>query len=246
MSERSRAPIRITATRVGRTDLGDGTVVIDDDAIVITVRATVNERPIRLPLVLIDAARVEGEELSLLLRDGTRMSLVSPSAGNLCDDLLVRCRALPEVTRALRAFGSRRGNRGTRAATSGDQQRFFAPLLEARRKGGAAGGPVAVMAAFDAATLEQAIEEALASFVAERYAENGPARRALQAELTDVAEPLLVSLHALGEASVRASAAIDDLRLWRAWANQIRATFEVADRVWLALDVALDASPWGA
>ena len=36
----------------------------------------------------------------------------------------------------------------------------------------------------------------------------------------------------------------DDLRLWRAWAGQLSATFEIADRVWLSLDVALDSSPW--
>jgi hypothetical protein len=32
----------------------------------------------------------------------------------------------------------------------------------------------------------------------------------------------------------------DDLRLWRAWSAQLSATFETADRVWLALDAALD------
>jgi hypothetical protein len=35
---------------------------------------------------------------------------------------------------------------------------------------------------------------------------------------------------------------VDDLKLWRLWAAQVRMTFEVADRVWMLLDAALDAA----
>jgi len=33
------------------------------------------------------------------------------------------------------------------------------------------------------------------------------------------------------------------LRLWRAWSLQLRATFETADRVWIALDAVLAGVP---
>jgi len=48
----------------------------------------------------------------------------------------------------------------------------------------------------------------------------------------------------LRNAAREALASADDLRLWRAWARQLAATFDTADRVWLALDMALDARPW--
>jgi hypothetical protein len=36
----------------------------------------------------------------------------------------------------------------------------------------------------------------------------------------------------------------EDLRRWRRWAAGLRSTFETADRVWLSLDAALDATPF--
>lgn len=242
MSERPRAPIRLTATRVGRTDLGDGSAVLEDDAITVHVRASA-ERPMRLPHATIDRAVVAGDELQLLLSDGTRITLVSPAAANLHEDLLIRCHAMPEVTRALRAFGSRRGQHSVRSTAASEQQRFFAPLLEARRRAGAAGGPLSIIAAFDAETIAADVSAALTAFTTERHPEPGAARRALEAELVDAAEPLMLALADLGEAATRAGAEIDDLRLWRAWSAQVRATFETADRVWLAIDTVLEGAP---
>ena len=60
----------------------------------------------------------------------------------------------------------------------------------------------------------------------------------------DLSEPLRLALDALRGAASEATSAADDLRLWRIWAMQLRDTFEAADRVWLTLDVALDATPW--
>ena len=48
-------------------------------------------------------------------------------------ELLAACRALPEVTRALRALGSRRGAGGTRRNPGDREGRFFAPFISARR-----------------------------------------------------------------------------------------------------------------
>lgn len=249
MTDRSRTgstgAVSVTATRIGRTDLGQGSAMVDDDALTVVVRGATHERPIRIPLSYVDGAALSQgvDELTLSLRDGTRITLVSPSSTELRNELFAHCRALPELTRALRTFGSRRGNRTSRDSAASDQQRFFAPLLQARRAAGAALTPGETIGAFDAAALSRACEGVLQAFVTERYAAKGPARRALEAELGDLAEPLLGALQALGESAVGASAAVDDLRLWRAWAGQLRSTFEVADRVWMTLDVALDSAP---
>lgn len=238
----ARAPIAITSTCIGRTDLGESTALVDDDSMTVTVHAAAAERPIRVGVAAIDAVALEGPRLALTLHDGTRLTLMSHSAARLRDELLIRCHTLPEMTRTLRAFGSRRAQRGVRADAASDQQRFFAPLLEARRQAGAAGAPGPVIAAFDAAAMSDAISATLASFAADRHPKPGPERRALEAELADDAEPLLVAIHALGDAAARAAAALDDLRSWRVWSAQLCAMFEVADRVWITLDASLDAS----
>lgn len=244
MIDRSRGAVTVSATRIGRTDLGHGSAIVDEDALTIVIRGTGGDRPIRVPLAMLDGAVLSkaADELSVALRDGTRITLASTGSAQLREDLVARCRALPELTRALRTLGSRRGQ-SSRATSPVEQQRFFAPLLQARRAAAAATSPSSVIAAFDAASLATAFDQTLRAFAKERFAEVGPSRRALDAELNDLAEPLVHAFTALGEAATAAGATVDDLRLWRHWAGQLRTTFEIADRVWLLLDVALDAGP---
>jgi len=213
----------------------DRTVVVRDDS---------GERPIRIQFSGIDALSVHDTELTVALRDRTKLAFATPAAADLREAILAHCRALPELTHALRAFGSRRGQRRTRDNGPKDQQRFFAPLLDARRQAVRAAAPSAALAAFDSASLAAAVEQAVQAFAVERYGQNAPARRALEAELTDLSEPLRVALDVLRVAAETAAGDVDDLRLWRAWSVQLRATFEVADRVWLSLDAALDTAPW--
>lgn len=243
MIDHARGPVSLTATHVGRTDLGAATAAIDDEALTIIPSRSAEETPVRVRLTNIDGVSSSEGELTIELHDGTQLTLVCEASLDLHDDLLVRCRALPELTRTLRGFGSRRGSRGLRRSAHGDQQRFFAPLLDARRRAWGTREPAATIAAFDAGSLAAAFEAILDSFARERHGVNGPARRALTAELTDLSEPLREALDALGGAAGEASAATENLRLWRLWALQLRATFETADRVWLALDAALDAGP---
>jgi hypothetical protein len=239
MIDGARGPVTITATRVGRAELGASTAAVDDEVLTIA-KTSVEGAPLRVRLVNIERVSSSEGQLAIALRDGTRLTLICDSHAELHDDLLTRCRALPELTRTLRGFGSRRGSRGVRESAHGDQQRFFAPLRNARRKAWGTREPTATIAAFDAAVLTVAFETILQAFANERHGENGPARRALTAELVDLSEPLRDALDALGAAAAEATAATEDLRLWRVWAAQLRATFETADRVWLTLDAALD------
>jgi len=219
------------------------TSALDDDTITVAVRSTADEQSVRIGVDSVDSVGVAGNELYLALRDGTRVVIESPGAVQFAKDVLARCRAIPELTRALRTFGSRRGSRSRRESAPAEQRRFFAPLLEARKLAGASDAPISTIAAFDGGALSQAFSTALHEFAAERYAQAGPARRALEAELDEIAEPLMTAITTLVEAGNDARSAVDDLVLWRAWASQLRSTFEIADRVWMTLDVALDASP---
>jgi hypothetical protein len=236
----------VVVARLGRKELGETTVTIDEDSLNVAGRDASGERAasVRVPLASVDGVVLSEGEIVVRLRDGRSITFVAQVAPELREHILGRCRVLPELTHALRAFGSRRGHRSTRSTAASDQTRFFAPLLDARREAVRAGTASAAMAAFDADALAAAFESELRSFAAERYADHPPARRALEAELTDLAEPLRTALDALRDAATNAAAEVDDLRLWRAWAGQLGATFETADRVWLSLDVALDSSPW--
>lgn len=244
MIDRAVRPKFVAVTRLGRTDVGEATVTIGDDALHVDLRDANADRTIRVPLAWIDAVVLDADQISVPLRDGRSLTFTAPTVSELRDEILARCRALPELTHALRAFGSRRGHRSTRSTAASDQRRFFAPLLDARRQAVSAGTAIKAMAAFDAEGLAKAFDAELRGFAAERYAEHAPARRALEAELIDLSEPLQAALESLRQAARDATASTDDLRLWREWARQLGATFETADRVWLSLDMALDSKPW--
>jgi len=242
MVERTHGPIPITSLRVGRTDVGAATASIEDDALTIFVRIEGEEKALRLRFSGIDVVRVNGDDVDIVVRDGRHVLFTAPSA--LRDELFARVRALPELTRTLRAFGSSRARRvgpGGRTTDATEQRRFFAPFLDARRAAGSATGDAAITA-FSGSALADALAETLKQFAADREAEAGPARRALEAELVDASEPLFDALAALGESAEAAIAAAEDLRLWRVWSAQLRVTFETADRVWMSLDEALDAA----
>ena len=245
MTDRLLGPRFIVATRVGRTNLGDATVLLDETVISVKVHEAETDQPMRVPLTTIDLVEFREREVELTLRDGSIITFVTTTASaDLHGEILGRCQALPELTHALRAFGSRRGHRSIRATAAADQRRFFAPLLEARRQAVAAASSPAALAAFDADVLIGAVTTELRKFAEERYGENAPARRALEAELLDLSEPLQEQLALLRDLARDANASSGDLRPWRAWTRQLGATFECADRVWLSLDAALDANPW--
>jgi hypothetical protein len=240
MGDRTHGPVPISSLRVGRTDVGAATAMIDDDALTLVVRAEREERSLRVRFATVDSVHVAGDEIDLVIRDGTHVMLAAPPA--LRNELLGRCRSIPELTRTLRAFGSSRARRvGGRKTDATEQQRFFAPLLDARRAAGGADGNTAIRA-FSGVLLADALTKTLKQFAADREPETGPARRALEAELVDASEPLFDALTVLRQSADAAIASTEDLRVWRVWSAQLRTTFETADRVWMALDAALDAA----
>lgn len=241
MIERTPSPHRMTAARIGRTDLGAATVVFEDDALVVILGAA-DDHPVRIPFASIDALHDDAAVLELRLLDGTQIRLAAESAATFRHEIVLRCCTIPELTRTLRAFGSRRGSRGVRVSAAAEQQRFFAPLLGARRTADSAKTPLSALDAFDATRLAADVDATLAAFAAARFGSNAPARRALHAELFDAGEPLRLALIELARLADHARAASGDLRAWRAWSDQLRAVFETADRTWLALDAALEAS----
>jgi len=150
---------------------------------------------------------------------------------------------IPELTHALRAFGSARRGGGAL------QSQFFRPLVEARRKAEDARSADACLRAFDPAELGRSLDRTLERIVAEWPDARLAARRAVRAEMTERVAPYTMALHALAERAAAVLAAAEASRLpeWRAWTVQLAATFEAADRSWIALTsllaVAADRNP---
>jgi hypothetical protein len=145
---------------------------------------------------------------------------------------------LPELTLALRTLGSRRARRG-----EGDEhERFFAPLLEARRAAARAGDLESAVMSFDAARLTASLDKTIRAIAAERAAsKRAPARRALEARMQERVEPLRHALSELGGLADALLRADGERRAdaWRRWADQLRIVFACADHCWPELDATL-------
>lgn len=221
---------------------------VDDGSV-----SAVRRRHARLhwPVTLLDGVRHRGDELTLFLRDGDVIELTGPARlAAVAEAIEADARALGEMTRGLRSLGARR--RGT--SVGGEQSRFFAPLLKARRvveksRSGRGSDP---LAAFDGEALGTALASAIAELARERYPASAPDRRALEAELEECAEPLLLGMTSIIGAANGVRRAPDDSRLvhWRSWSREVRALFERADRCWCAMAPVLEQAaplperPW--
>src|SRR6185312_4733062 len=103
---------------------------------------------VRLPLDRLEGARYAVGTLELFLARGDVIALGgAPALAALASDLDRRAMAVPEVTRSLRGLGS------TRASPGAEHDRYFGPLLAARRDAESASSPDRARASFDAVPL---------------------------------------------------------------------------------------------
>jgi hypothetical protein len=153
---------------------------------------------------------------------------------------------LPELTLALRSLGSSRSRRGMgeRGGVGAglDHERFFAPLLEARRAAARSVDLESAVSSFDSARLRASLEKTIRAIAADHaQSRRLPARRALEARLQERVEPLRRALLELDERAdeLLQSADEDRAEAWRRWADQLRTVFACADRCWPSLEAAL-------
>ena len=238
-------PIRLQVVgRVRAHDLGGvASIAVDADGVLVApLDAELQaSNVIRIPFDVVDGATSDdaaGGTLHLHLSAEERLvARGDPRVHELARDVLGRGRVMPELTRAVRALGARRGGAG--------QEEFFKPLLEAKRF--AARDWRSALDAFDAGALGVALEHVLARIAAERESDHVPgraaARRALEACLCDAAEPLLLALApiALAAPAARNAPPAEALRAWRAWVRAVATMFERADGAWAEVQRVLDA-----
>jgi hypothetical protein len=226
--------VRLTVSGLlrGHDLAGDAMVALDEDVL----RIDSAGGALRLPLAWLDGARYAVGTLELFMTRGDVVVMSgSPALGTLATQLERRVMMIPELTRSLRGLGS------GRAAPGPEHDRFFGALLAARREAEAAPSPDRARAAFDAAALRDALIQRLHDMAGDHHPDEPPERRALDAELLELAEPLLAQLGLL-ERKQEALASSDDaerLARWREWAAALHVTFERADAVWLEMVPAL-------
>jgi hypothetical protein len=216
---------------------GAGTVVVADEAI--EVRSEAGDAII--DFAILEGAAYRDSRLTLFLRDGETIRAEGTARlAAVAREIAAGVCTLPELTRPLRALGSRRGRLGA------DHDRFFAPLLAARRRGERAGDRVARLKAFDGTAMTAAIQGVLTDFAKARFPRRAPDRRALEAELVELAGPLFTSLDALSVYANRANEEGSDETTfvrWRSWCGAVREVFDRADRCWLAIGPVIGDTP---
>ena len=135
---------------------------------------------------------------------------------------------VPELTRGLRSFAAPK-------ALGGLHDRYFAPLLDARRAAKRATRWASRVSAFDAERLEATMRATVRNFAVERFPKSAPDKRALAAQIEDACEHLFATLAALGAEQSAVQAAADDQQrevAWRAWTTALQGVFSAADRGW--------------
>ncbi len=237
------APLTVTATGLvrGQELAGSATVALRGELLELVTRAARHA----LPVAALDGASVlESGALELSLDGGDVMVLFAGINGAaalaaLGEALLRRACAMPEFTRALRGLGSHCARPGS------EHDRFFRPLLEARRGAERSPRHEGARLAFDAASLRAAFTRRLREMAYARHPIEPPERRALEAEATDVAAPLYAAMAELDVAqrAVDGAADIDRFARWRAWTAALQAVFNRADDAWLDLQPVFAAAP---
>ena len=131
------------------------------------------------------------------------------------------------------------------ALGSGDHDRVFAPLLSARKAAARVESVEGQLAAFDAARLRRALEEAIGALSAARAPRDGAVRRALSARLAELAEPALLATRRMEHAAAAVRGAPEATRAdaWRTWVVTVQALFDGADRFWCSVQGAVGPSP---
>ncbi|HEY9449425.1 MAG TPA: hypothetical protein VIQ74_00655 [Gemmatimonadaceae bacterium] len=230
------APVRVRLGGLldGREVEGDALVTLEPGAMVLaTERSTVV-----LAFSSLAGRSVSRGVLELYLEGGSVIRLAAAGAEELAREVERGALALPEFTRSLRTFGSRRATAGGRAT---DHDRFFASLLSARGEAERAPTLEARCSALDASGLRAATERLLGELAVERFPNDAPERRALEAELLEYAAGLFARFDELAGAQRELVSCDDSERFarWRRWARALHGVFESADECWPTLGAVL-------
>ena len=193
------------------------------------VLAWENAAPWELDLDGIDGVMPRAGQLTLYLSRSDVLELTENEAlRTFAARVLDRACAVPELTRGLRALGSLRGTPGPA------HDRWFAPLLAARRAVAGISDAERQVALVDAAVIAQQLRRVMSDIAKELAPTHAAMQRALDAALQEETEPVFEALERLALTAdvLRVSALDTRLHDWRRWMNALREVFVAADLSW--------------
>jgi hypothetical protein len=207
----------------------DAAVQLDQGALRIAFD-TADPQVIDLTVDELTGAVMKDGVLSLHLNDGEQVLLSeSPHLDGLRHRLEAAVCVFPAQTLSLRSFGSER------SAPGSDHDQWFEALLTARRVAEESRTVETQRRAFDAPRLLRHAQVIREGWAAARF-EVAADRRALEAELEDIAAPYSQALKRLEHAALRLRQAPEAAQFatWRRWTVTVQHAFRSADDVWQA------------
>ena len=231
-------PVMLTGSIAGVDIGGPASISILEDGV--EIDSVIGE--VTISSVALEGVAYRDARLTLFMRQGDVVQADgTPRLAALAREISTQVCTLPELTRPLRSLGSRRGRLGV------EHDRFFAPLLAARKRGERATDVRGRLKAFDAAGIERALDESITAFAKDRFPRSAPDRRALEAELQEIALPLRTALEALDVYGARATdmPGADETAFvrWRSWCGAVQDVFDRADRCWIEFGAVLGEAP---
>ncbi|MEO7965311.1 MAG: hypothetical protein ABIT38_15495 [Gemmatimonadaceae bacterium] len=209
------------------------TLFVEDEELVIRLS---DGEELVIPHVQLTGAEWRGEMLTLHVGEESLQLTGGLQLDRTWVAIAARACSVPEMTRGLRAMGGRHGDDDEL------QQRFFSPLLQARRRLESTEPIDWKVSGVDATALAERLRAMLAAVAAELHPERPAYRRALEAELLDAAELLFLRLALLEDVATQLHQAPESSRFvtWRLWALTLRQIFVDADRSWVAIRRAIN------
>jgi hypothetical protein len=196
----------------------------------------------RVPFTELAGLRIQGEGLELHGMDGKVIITSEFGLLPLTQAILERAYTLPELARGARTVGSRRGATGDPAA----QARFFAPVLDARRRAELETTAEGKVRALDGVLIASRVNGFLNEVARARWPQDLPEQRALGAELEECCEAMFAACEALSEHAREWLEAPDERRLaaWREWVVAAARVFAASDRAWSHVAAAVTHVPY--
>lgn len=183
---------------------------------------------ITLPVGDLSGADFHDDVLRLHAVDGRVVALsASAHLDGLRHRLEAQASVFPAQTLSLRGFGSERSLPGS------DHDSWFDGLLTARRVAEESRTIETQRRAFDAERLRRHIRSTIDAWAAARFDEAAD-RRALSAELAEIAAPYDTALTGLEAAALELRQAPHAVQFtaWRAWTARVQLAFRAADDAW--------------
>ena len=176
----------------------------------------------------LDGAVFDAGALSLHLHTGKKLVLYdSAHLEGLRHRIEAAMCDFPAQMLSLRNFGSER------SAPGSDHDRWFEALLTARRVAEETRTVETQRRAFDAGRLGRHAQITREAYAAARF-DGAADRRALEAELEEIAVPYGTALFQLEDAALqlRQSVEMTQFAAWRVWQAAVQGAFRAADEVW--------------